>query len=830
MNNFSHGIRVLAKRPGFTAAAVLVLALGIGANAAIFSLVNAFLLKPLAIQKPEELVGLYSRDTRKPDTYRAFSYPDFVDLRGQSGGQSGGQGGVFRTLAAHNLAMVGLTEGDSTRRLFVDLVSSNYFDTMGVRLLRGRVFTAEEERPGSPGTVVIVSYSFWKRHGADAAMPGGSLRLNGRLFTVVGVTPEGFTGTTALVSAELYAPLGVYDALVNDFESRGRALAARDYHALIAVARLRPGLTLAAADAQLAGVAVAMQKAWPAENKDQTLLVRPLSRMSVSDGPTSDKALAVPAILLLCMAGVVLLIASLNVANMMLARGAARRKEIAIRLALGGGRRDIIRQLLSESLLLALMGGVAGLFIAWWSSRVLVSSLARLAPIDLVYSATPDLRVLGATFGFCLLSTLLFGFMPAWNLSRPDLVTDLKDGGRGGSRKRLFSRGNLLVMGQICLSLTLLTAAGLFLRSARRAADIAPGFRIANSIVIELDPSLAGYNQTRGRETYRALLARLKALPGVESASLGATVPFGMMSSGRGIRRPDADPADNRNLISCRSNIVEESYFQTMGIRLLRGRTFQAAEGAGRSAVVLDRLAASRLWPDGDALGKHIVLNGEEAGKAREMEVVGIVANVREHIVGRGEEPHVYIPFGQEYQSDMNIHLKVSSEAGMLETVRHEIRRFDAALPVLALKTMQQHLEGSIDLWIMRTGAMLFSLFGGVALLLATVGLYGIRSYTVARRTREIGIRMALGANAGDTLRLVVREGAVLTAVGAAAGLTLSFLLGRALAGMLYQVSGSDPVVFLAAPAVLSAVSLVACYVPARRAARIDPMIALRYE
>jgi predicted permease len=573
-----------------------------------------------------------------------------------------------------------------------------------------------------------------------------------------------------------------------------------------------------------------MQKAWPVENKDWTLLVRPLSRLSVSDSPQSDKELAVPAILLLSMAAVVLLIASLNVANMMLARGAARRKEIAIRLALGGGRRDIIRQLLAESLMLALMGGAGGLLIAAWTTGVLMSSLPRLAPIDMVYSATPDLRVLGATFGFCVLSTLLFGFMPAWNLSRPDLVTDLKDGERAGNGgKRLFSRGNLLVLGQICLSLTLLTAAGLFTRSALRAADVAPGFRLANSIVIELDPSLAGYNETRGRETYRALLARLKALPGVESASLGATVPFGMTSIGRSIRRPGTDPKDKRNLVECRSNIVDENYFQTMGIALLRGRSFLPAEGGGRTAVVLDRLAASRLWPDGDALGKHILLN-EEEGKAREMEVVGIVGNVREHIVGRGEDPHVYVPFGQEYQSDMHIHLKVSSEAGMLESVRREIRGFDAALPVLSLKTMRQHLEGSVDLWITRTGATMFSIFGGVALLLAAIGLYGIRSYTVARRTREIGIRMALGATAGDTLRLVVREGAALTAIGAASGLALSFLVGKALAGMLYEVSGSDPVVFLAAPAVLCAVSLAACYVPARRAARVDPMIALRWE
>jgi predicted permease len=426
---------------------------------------------------------------------------------------------------------------------------------------------------------------------------------------------------------------------------------------------------------------------------------------------------------------------------------------------------------------------------------------------------------------------LLFGFLPAWNLSRPDLVTDLKEGElRGTGQMRLFSRGNLLVMAQICLSLTLLTAAGLFLRSSWRAAALAPGFRTANSVVIELDPSLAGYNQTRGRETYRGLLARLKALPGVESASIAATVPFGLTSNGSSIRRQGSDPADPASLVYCQSNIVDENYFPTAGIPLLRGRSFRAAEAAGRTAVVLDRLAANRLWPQADALGKHVLLIEDGAAKPRDMEVVGIVGNVREHVVGKGEEPHVYFPFGEDYQSDMHIHLKVSGEAGMLQSVRREIREFDPALPVLSLKTMRQHLEASADLWIMRTGATLFTIFGAVALLLAMIGLYGIRSYTVARRTREIGIRMALGANARDTLRLVVREGAALTAIGASSGLALSFLVGKVLASMLYQVSGSDVVVFLAAPAVLAAVSLLACYVPARRAARVDPMIALRYE
>ncbi|MEO8367969.1 MAG: ABC transporter permease [Candidatus Solibacter sp.] len=820
MSRFTHGIRALVKRPGFTISAVMVLALGIGANAAIFSLVNAFLLKPLAIRNPEELVGLYSRDTKKPDTYRAFSFPNFVDLRAQAG--------AFGGIAAHNLAMVGLTEGETTHRVFSDIVTSNYFDFMGVHMYRGRAFRDEEERPGANIPVAIASYSYWKRRGADPAMLGSTLRLNGGHYTVVGIAPEGFTGTTAMVSPELYLPMGVYEALMNDFENHGRSLASRSNHALIVLARLRPGMSLAAADAQLSGVAVAMEKAWPVENKDQALLARPLSRMSVSDSPDSGKGLGVPAALLLSMAGVVLLIASLNVANMMLARGAARRKEIAIRLALGGGRRDIVLQLVSESFILALLGGAAGLAIAWWSTKILVASMGGMAPSDMVSSGAPDWRVLAATFGFCLFSTLLFGFMPAWNLSRPNLVSDLKDGVPGTGRGRLLARGNLLVMGQICLSLVLLTAAGLFIRSGFRAAGMAPGFRLANSIVVELDPSLAGYDQTRARETYRALLARLRALPGVEAASAAATVPFGMVSNGRGVRRPGTDPNDKAKVVGCRSNIVEGDYFQAMGVAMLRGRSFRPVEAETRSAVVLDVLAAKRLWPDGDALGQHVVLSGDEAG--REVEVVGIVANVREHIVGRGEEPHVYLPMGKEFQMGMNLHLKVSTEAGMLERVRREIRDYDAVLPVLALKTMRQHMDGSADLWITRTAATMFSIFGGVALLLAMIGLYGIRSYTVANRTREIGIRMALGASVRDTLRLVVREGVVLTAIGAAAGLVLSFLVGKVLAGMLYEVSGSDPVVFIAGPLVLSAVSLVACYVPARRAAKVDPMVALRHE
>lgn len=832
LHDLRYGLRMIRNRPGFAATAVIVLALGIGANSAVFSMVNAFLFKPLLIQHPSELVGCYSRDVHKPDSYRGFSYPNYVDLRDGNA--------VFSSLMAHNPALVGVGEGETTRRAFADLVSSNYFSGFGIPLYRGRAFTAEEERPGSGVAVAIVSYSFWKKGGADPELVGKTVRINARIFTVVGITPEGFTGTTAMISPEFYLPLGVYELAINDFDGRRRPLAERGNHDLILLGRLRPGMTESAADAQLAAVASRMEAAYPAENKDQTLMVRPLSRLSVSDRPQSDNLFA-PAALLICMAAVVLLIASLNVANMMLARGTARRKEIAVRLALGAARGDILRQLFTEGLILAVLGGLAGLLIAYWSTDVLVHSMGHIAPVDLVYSAGPDARILAATMAFCFFSTLLFGLGPAWSLSKSDLTSDIKGGERLESApgRRLFSRRNLLVMSQISLSLALLTAAGLFIRSSQQAAALQPGFRVDGGVVVEVDASLAGYNEAHGRQLYPALLDRLRSVPGVESASLAATVPFGMVSLGRGVERA-SDPAGSKALlVSARYNIVSQDYFQTLGIPILRGRPFSASEtanGAKLAVAILDKTAAERLWPKGDAVGQRIrLVQDQREANAAEVEVVGVVATVQDNVYGAGENPHVYVPFGAEYQADMNIHLKAGvagpdGEARLLQAVRKEIRAVDDRLPLLALKTLRGHLDSSFDLWSVRIGARMFSLFGGVAMLLAMIGLYGVRAYTVARRTREIGIRMALGARAGDTLRMVLCEGLLVTSIGLGVGLLLSSGLGKLLSNFLFQVSAVDPVVFSVAPVLLAAISLLACYLPARRAARVDPMVALRYE
>jgi predicted permease len=833
LEDVRYGVRMLVSKPGFTAAAVSVLALGIGANTAIFSLVNAFLLRPLHIGNPNELVGVYSRDTQKPDSYRAFSYPNYADLRDNNP--------VFAGLAAHNLAMVGFSEGDSTRRIFADIVSSNYFDTLGVSLLHGRTFTLAEERPGSAIPVAIESYSFWQKNGADPEIIGKSLRINARIYTVIGITQEGFTGTTALVSPSLYLPLGMYEAAINDFEGQGRQLAAHDNHNLILIGRLRPGMTQTSADHQLSTVASRLEQAFPKENKNQALIVRPLSRMSISTNPGNDSQLVIPATLLLAVAGVVLLIASLNVANMMLARGTARRKEIAIRLSLGGSRRNILQQLFLEGLVLALAGGAAGLAIAYWGTTALVRSLATLAPIDIVYNGGPDVRVLLATIGFCIFSTLLFGLGPAVSLSKRNILSGLKDGDHedvdSGKPRRLFARRNILVMSQISLSLVLLTAAGLFVRSSMRAEGVDPGFQMDNGVVAEIDPSLAGYSENKGREVYRALLDRLGTIPGVESASIAASVPFGMLSLGRGIQRSTDDSSNKSSFIPAGFNIVSENYFKTLGIPLVRGRYFQSSESNPKSSpvVILDKLAAERLWPNGDPIGKRIRMSREGGSAPLEAEVVGVVRDIQDRIVGADPRPHLYALFGQEYQADMNIHLKVAmagpeAEARVLETVRREIRSADDRVPVLELKTMRGHLDSSFDIWIVRTGARMFGIFGSVALLLAMIGLYGVRAYAVARRTREIGIRMALGAKPADALGMILREGLIVTAIGVAAGLLLSLGVGKVLSSILYQARGFDPLVLAGAPATLALVSLLACYVPARRAAHVDPMVALRHE
>ncbi len=846
LHDFRFAFRQLVKARAFTAAAVIVLALGIGANTAIFSLVNAMLFQSPHYAKASEVVQVFSQDKKNPKTYRGFSYPTYLDIRDRNS--------VFSGVMAHNLATVGLGEKGNTRRAFTDVVSSNYFTVMGVRPLQGRAFMAEEETPGRNAAVAMVSYNYWKKNGLNPAMLGSTITIDSRPFTVIGILPPGFTGTTQIFAPEIWLPLGVHDQVANDFETENKdKLDDRAGRQFMVVGRLKPGTTAAAAGPALQTLAANLERAYPVEQKDQTFMVEKLSRFSLSTSPTKGTNIKRLAPLLFGMSGVVLLVACLNLANMLLARGTARRKEIAIRLALGASRGRIVRQLLIEGFVLAVIGGVFGMILGLWSSDFLVASLGKALPIDMVWSTGLSLPVLAATFAFCLFGTLAFALGPALKLSKATVIGDLKEqaGEDTVVRRWKFLPRNPLVVVQIGFSLALLTAAALFIRGANKAAAVETGLQTKSNYLLEVDASLASYDQARSQNVYRALEERLAALPGVESASISSTVPFGLISLDKKVQRGGANPAsDARPATAAEGRVFTASwdsvgadYFKTVGLPLLRGRGFNATEAMHQTTptvAIVDEVLAKKLWPDGDALGQQIQFAEKDALKTKDgtktqIEIVGIVPYTRRSLFDQEPDGTLYLPFAEGFQSNVFFHLKFAPGAGRdaaatTDLIRRTVHEVDGAVPILSLKTFAQHLEGNFELWIVRAGAALFSVFGGLALALATVGVYGVKAYSVARRTREIGIRMALGAQRGAVLRMFMREGAVMLASGVLLGLLLAAGTGKLISGMLYEVGALDPLAFTVAPIVLAAAALLATWLPAQRATRISPMAALRTE
>ena len=861
IGDFKFAFRQLFKTPGFTIAAATVLALGIGVNTAVFSLVNTLFFASPAYVKPHEMVQLFSQDKKDPKKFRGFSYPTYIDVREQNT--------VFTDVLSFNLALIGIGQKGDTRRTFAGIVSSNYFSVLGVPVARGRAFLPEEETPGRNAPVAIVSYSYWQKHDLDPSVLGSQVFINGRSFTIVGIAPKGFVGTMQVLSPEVWLPISVYDQVANDFESENKTtIDDRKGTQLRIMGRLKPGMTAAAARPALEALAANLEKAYPVEQKDQTFIADRVPRNTVSNRPGADSQIKAIAPLLLGMAAVVLLVACLNLANMLLARGTARRKEIAIRLALGGSRWRIVRQLLTEGFVLALLGGVGGLVLGLWSSDLLVGSMRKLMPLDIVWLTGPNPAILAATFGFCLLGTLLFALGPALKISRNAVITELKEhAGEDVVRRHWkFLPRNPLVVTQIAFSLALITAAALFIRGAGKAASIDTGLRPGASFLLEVDASLAGYEPKRVQEIYRILNERLAGLPGVENASISSTVPFGMISSDRTVQRaglhpgPDAKPASAADGLAFKAswNSVGANYFSTVGLPV-RGRVFSESEATqpGPNVAIIDEILAKKLWPDGEALGQRIQYAGGNtpadqrgAGSAtgtrgglggekkqeETIEIVGI-APVTRHQLFEFEESagSIYLPFARGFQSDVSFFVRFRSlasgnEASAADLLRRTVRDVDPSLPILSLRTFAQHLDSNLDLWLVRAGAALFSIFGALALGLAVVGLYGVKSYSVARRTREIGIRMALGAQAGAVLKMIMREGSIMLVSGIAIGLLLAIATARILSGILYGVGALDPVAFTVAPLVLAIAALIATWLPARRATQINPIQALRAE
>src|SRR5882762_892301 len=706
IRDLKFAFRQLFKAPAFTIAAATVLALGIGVNTAVFTLVNTVFFAPPAYIKPHEMVQLFSQDKKDPKKFRGFSYPTYLDIREQNT--------VFSDVMGFNLALVGIGQKGDTRRAFSAIVTSNYFSVLGVPLARGRAFLPEEEIPGHNRPVAIASYSYWQKHGLDPNVLGSEVFIDGRAFTIVGITPKGFVGTMQILSPEVWLPMSVYDQVANDFGSDNRtAIDDRKGTQLRIMGRLRPGLTAAAAKPELAGLAANLEKAYPVEQKDQTFMAERVSRNTVSNTPGSDSKIIAIAPLLLGMAVVVLLVACLNLANMLLARGTARRKEIAIRLALGGTRWQIVRQLLTEGFVLALLGGVGGLILGLWSSDLLVGSMRKLMPLDIIWLTGPNPAILAATFGFCLLGTLMFALGPALKISRSAVITDLKAhaGEDLMQRRWRFLPRNPLVVVQIGFSLALLTAAALFVRGAGKAASVDSGLKPGASYLLEVDASLAGYEPKRAQGLYQNLNARLAALPGVEQVSISATVPFGITSSDKNVQRAGVNPgAEARPATAAEGlafkaawNSVGANYFSTVGLPVLRGRAFTEAEATqpGPSLAIIDEPLAKKLWPDGDAVGQRVQYAGEntpsgqrggdaaggtgaalskEEKQDETIEIVGIVPVTR-HDLFASEEPDgsIYLPFARGFQSDVSFFVRFrslahGSEASAADLLRRTVQ------------------------------------------------------------------------------------------------------------------------------------------------------------
>jgi predicted permease len=838
LQDLNYGFRLLRRQPTFAFVAILVLTLGIGINTAAFSIVNTLLLKPRVGNIDSELVGVYSRHRQRPDDYRAFSWADYEFLRARRD--------LFRSITAHSFGLSGLKEGDRTRRVFVDIVPANYFETFGVTLPLGRAFTAQEERPGADIPVVIVSHALWTRLGHPADIIGRDLQVNLRTFTVVGVAPEGFGGSMVLVTPELWVPTGMFETMSFELRNEGRTASLADprFRDLIVVARLQPAATIDSLAPALSAATKYLIEADAASNRDYELQLAPLSRLSVSTRPQVDDELMGVAAMMLSLASVVLLIASFNLANMLLARGHGRRKELAIRLALGGGRGRLVRQLLTESVMLALIGGAGGVLFSWWATRMLFSTMPPMLPITLSFDATPDLRVLAATASFSMLAAVLFGLGPAWKLARTDAMPELKDqtgelATRRRGWRRMVTTRDLLVMGQVALSLLLLTAAGLFVRGAFEAARADPGFTLDRGIIVNIDASFAGYDPQRSRAAYRDALDALRRTPGVQAAGFATHIPFGEFQSSIAVQLPGpvvaADDPNRWSLVATPTTAsVSSRYFETMGIGLRGGRDFTDVESfatGGERIVIIDETLARRLFKQDNPVGRQVQIVENE--KPIILHVVGVVAGVRPDLLSDGPKPFLYFPFGQQFAANVYFHAKTAAptaeaETAMLPSVGRAIRAVDPALSFVSLETRPMFRERNLLLAVVRSGAWIFASFGLGALILAAVGIYGVKSYLVSRRTREIGIRIALGAEPRRVVAMVVGEGLLLVGLGLVGGVALSVVTGSLVRAALFQGRTLDLPVIAISAATLVATFVLASWVPSRRATRVQPATALR--
>jgi putative ABC transport system permease protein len=819
MNDIRYGLRQMMKHPGFTLIAALTLALGIGANTAIFSVVNALLLKPLPFPAPQQLVAFGMTDTRQKATQNdlgSLSYPDFFDFRAQNR--------MLSSIAIFRDRAFALTSEEGATSLRGVKASAEFFDVLGVKPIMGHTFTrSDEQAGGGPGGFkLIISHDFWKKHfGGEASVLGRNIELDRRQFTVIGVMPAGFQFPIQADPIDFYVTIAE-DAATPDgakpmTENRGS-------HSLEGIARLKPGVTIEPAQTDLSTIAANLEKQYPDTNSYFGVAFKPLREELIGDVRT---ALYVLFGAVLC----VLLIANANVANLLLARASVRGKEMALRAALGASRARIIRQLLTESLLLAGLGGVLGLLIAQWGTEALIrtvpQNIPRISDIQL------DTAVLAFTLVVSLATGVIFGLVPAWQASHVDLNTALKSGTRtGGSGEHKGRLRNGLVMAEVALALVLLICAGLLIQSFARLGRVSSGVRTERLLTARLQLPSAAYPKNENIIAfYDQFLTRIRALPGVESASTIIPLP---LSGSNMVTDFDIEehPLPEGQRAGAPVRVIATDYFKTMGIPLRKGRVFDENDRLDSAPVVIvNERFANKFFPDQNVLGKRIKpgFSADDTGE-KMREIVGVVGNVKHLSLKNDDSPEMYLPRTQIPFDIMSLVVRasVSNPAALTSAVRKELAALDGTIPLTSVRIFDEYISRSLAR--PRFNALLLSIFAGTALLLTAIGIYGVMAYSVAQRTNEIGIRIALGAGKNSIFRLVVGQAMTLVAISLVIGLGGAFAATRLLNSLLYGVGASDPVTFIAIVLLVSVVAFLAAWLPARRAARVDPIVALRAE
>jgi putative ABC transport system permease protein len=819
LKDIKYGIRLLAKTPSFTIVAVLSLALGIGANTTIFTLVNTVFFRPLPVNDPGTLMSLFTTDERNGAGVLGPQLPmsrlNFDDYRNRNT--------VFSEIA--NMQGVGLSvsgNGEQPEQVFGLMVTGNYFDVLGVKAALGRTFHADEDADPGSHPVAVLSNAYWKTRGSDLEVVGKKITLNGQSFAIIGVMPEGFYGTNIFGGPSLWIPRAMYDQMLTGtarqwFDSR-RALTTNG------IARLKPGITPAQANAEIQAIGKALAESYPQENKQRGGVAVPFMDALI---PVNQRATFSQASwLLMTVTGIVLLIACANLANLLLVRATGRQREVAIRLSLGADRGRLVRQLLTESLLLSIAGGLAAIAIGTWGKELIWSFRPPfLGGPGNTFVPSLDIRVLLFTFALSILTGLLFGIAPAIQIARSQLVSALKEQVAAPTpSSRLFSLRNILVAGQIALSLVALIGAGLFLKSLQNAQRIDPGFDASKLVVMAFDVGAQRMNQARGEDFFKRVLERVKTVPGVESAALASNLPF----NGGFLRTVfvDGDEPKGDNGLLTLTNTISTEYLKTEGISIVKGRDFTQADTVGAPLVaIINETMAKRFWPGQDPIGRTFHFISETEPR----HVIGVARDSKYITIGENPQSSLYYPLAQNYTPQATLHVRVAGDPqALMGTIRKEVQSLEPTLPLTGVQTVTETI--SQTLWAPRMGASLLGIFGILALVLAAVGIYGVMSYTVNQRSREIGIRMALGASRNDVMGLVFRRGLILIGTGVTIGLAGSALLSKSVAALLFGVNARDIQTYAAVSVLLAAVAMIASYLPARRGTRVDPVTTLRLE